>query len=131
MHMQLFHFLAHLSRKLIGELIVYHCPVVCLRRCRRPQCSNISGTTKPIKDKLYVEYPLGGGIKVGVNGPGHLTKMAAVPIKGKSKRRQRTGNGAIRNTFQFQKSRWKKLNKQPGTYTRKTYCKPNVQPFSQ
>ena len=34
-------FLAHLSRRLIGELIVYPWSVVRRRRRRRPQCSNI------------------------------------------------------------------------------------------
>ena len=33
----------------------------------------------PIKAKFYVEPPWeGGGAKVNVNGPGHMTKMAAM-----------------------------------------------------
>ena len=39
-----------------------------------------SETTWPIKAKFYVEPPLEGGTKVYINGPGHLTKMAAMPI---------------------------------------------------
>ena len=58
--------LAHLSQRLIGELIVYpwsgvrrHPSVVC-----RPQCSDIfSETAWPIKAKFYVEPPWVGGTK--------------------------------------------------------------------
>ena len=68
--------LAHLSRRLIGELIVY--PYirsgVSRRRCRRgrPPFSNAfsSETTWPIKAKFYVEPPWEGGTKVCINGPG-------------------------------------------------------------
>ena len=44
--------------------------------------SNIfsSETTWPIKAKFYVEPPWEGGTKVYINGPGHKTKMAAMPI---------------------------------------------------
>ena len=63
-------FLAHLSRR--------HPSVR-----RRPfSFSNIfsSETTWPIKAKFYVEPPWEGGTKVCINGPGHMTKMAAMPI---------------------------------------------------
>ena len=67
-----------------GELIVYQW----IRRpsVRRPQCSNIffSETAWPIKAKFYVEPPWEGGTKVYINGPGHMTKMAATPIYGKN-----------------------------------------------
>ena len=79
-------FLAHLSRRLIGELIVYPCSGVC-RHCRgRPPFSNVfsSVTAWPIKAKFYVEPPWEGGTKVCINGPGHMTKMAAMPIYGKN-----------------------------------------------
>ena len=48
--------------------------------------SNIfsSETAWPIKAKFYVEPPLEGGTKVCINGPGHMTKMAAMPIYGKN-----------------------------------------------
>ena len=74
--------LAHLSRRLTGELIGYPW----IRRPsvrRRPfTFSNIfsSETALPIKAKFYVEPPLGGGTKVYINGPGHMTKTAATPI---------------------------------------------------
>ena len=44
--------------------------------------SNIlsSKTAWPIKAKFYVEPPWEGGTKVCINGPGHMTKMAAMPI---------------------------------------------------
>ena len=79
--------LAHLSRRLIGELIVI--PMV--RRLsassvRRPQCSNIffSETAWPIKAKFYVEPPWVEGTKFCSRHLGHMTKMAATPIYGKS-----------------------------------------------
>ena len=74
-----------------GELIVYPCSGVrCRRRrChrrRRQQCLNIfsSETALPIKAKLHVEPLWEGGTKVYINGPGHMTKMAAMPIYGKN-----------------------------------------------
>ena len=86
-----FAFLAHLSRRLIGELIGYPCSGVRRRRCRRrrrccPPFSNVfsSETAWPIKAKFYVEPPWIGGTKVYINGPGHMTKMAAMPIYGKN-----------------------------------------------
>ena len=80
-------FLAHLSRK---ELIVYpYSGVRCRCRCRRrrrQQCLNIfsSETALPIKAKFYVEPPWEEGTKVCINGPGHMTKMGAMPIYGKN-----------------------------------------------
>ena len=73
-----------------GELIVYpYSGVRCRCRCRRrrrQQCLNIfsSETALPIKAKFYVEPPWEGGTKVCINGPGHMTKMAAMPIYGKN-----------------------------------------------
>ena len=81
--------LAHLSRRLIGELIVY--PWSGVRRTssvrrRRPQCSNIffSETVGPIKAKFDVEPPRVGGTKFCSRHLGHMTKMAATPIYGKT-----------------------------------------------
>ena len=54
---------------------------------RRPfTFSNIfaSETARPIKAKFYVEPPWEGGTKVYINGPGHMTKMAATPTYGKN-----------------------------------------------
>ena len=81
-------FLAHLSRRLTGELIGY--PLI-----RRPSSvvvvrpstfSNIfsSETAWPINFKFYVEPPWEGGTKVCINGLGHMTKMATMPIYGKN-----------------------------------------------
>ena len=68
----------------MGELIVYQS----LRRLsvHLSTFSNIfsSETTGPIKLKFHMETPLGAGIKVCSNGPGHMTKMAATPIYGKN-----------------------------------------------
>ena len=41
-----------------------------------------SETAWPIKAKFYVEPPWEGGTKVYINGPCHMTKMAATPIYG-------------------------------------------------
>ena len=43
-----------------------------------------SETAWPIKAKFYVEPPWEGGKKVYINCPGHMTKMAAMPIYGKN-----------------------------------------------
>ena len=52
----------------------------------RPPFSNVfsSDTAWPIKAKFYVEPPWEGGTKVYINGPGHMTKVAARPIYGKN-----------------------------------------------
>ena len=34
--------------------------------------------------KFYVEPPWEGGTKVCINGPGHMTKFATMPIYGKN-----------------------------------------------
>ena len=82
-------FLAHLSRRLIGELIVYPWSGVHRRpssSVRRPQYSNIffSETPWSIKAKFYVEPPWVGGTKFCSRHMGHMTKMAATPIYGKN-----------------------------------------------
>ena len=73
--------LAHLSRRLTGELIGYV-------GLRRPSSTvlNIfsSGTAWPIKVKFHMEPAWDGGTKIYSNGPGHMTKMAAMPIYGKN-----------------------------------------------
>ena len=74
--------LAHLSRRLIGELIGYTWsgvrPSVVRPSVVRSQCSNIffSKTAWPIKAKIYVEPPWVGGTKVCSRHLGHMTKMA-------------------------------------------------------
>ena len=54
---------------------------------RRPSTiSNVfsSETTWPIEAKLYVRPPWQEGKRVYINSPGHMTKMAAMPIYGKN-----------------------------------------------
>ena len=48
--------------------------------------SNIlaSETNGPIEAKFHVEPPWDVGMKVCSNGPGHMTKLAAMPIYGKN-----------------------------------------------
>ena len=70
-----------------GELIVYPCSGVHPSSVHRlSTISNIfsSETTWPIEAKFYLEPPWEGGTKVCINGPGHMTKMAAMPIYGKN-----------------------------------------------
>ena len=73
-----------------GELIVYTCSVVrpSVRPSvvRRPPFSKIfsSETAWPIKAKFYMKHLWEGGTNVYINNPGHMTKMAAMPIYGKN-----------------------------------------------
>ena len=77
-----FCFLALLNRRLPGELIVYQCSSV------RPSSTIskifFSETAWPIKLKFYVEPPWVGGMEVCSRDLGHMTKMAATPIYGKT-----------------------------------------------
>ena len=43
-----------------------------------------SETAWPIKAKFYTKPPWEEGTKVYINGPGHMTKVAAMPIYGKN-----------------------------------------------
>ena len=74
--------LAHLSRRLIGELIV--CQSLWRPSVVRPSVNIfkhlIPKTTGPIELKFHMDT----GTKVCSNGPGHMTKMAATPIYGKN-----------------------------------------------
>ena len=56
------------------------------RRCCPSTISNVfsSETAWPIKAKFYVEPPWKGGTKIYINGQGHMTKMAAMPIYDKN-----------------------------------------------
>ena len=79
--------LAHLSQRLIGELIGYPSSVV----VRPFTFSNVfsSETAWPIKAKFYAEPHWeggggGGGAKVYINGSGYMTKMTVMPIYGKT-----------------------------------------------
>ena len=85
-------FLAHLSQRLIGELIGYSWsgvrPSASVGVVRRPSLtiSNVffSETAGPIKAKFYVEPPWVGGTIFCSRHLGHMTKMAATPIYGKN-----------------------------------------------
>ena len=86
--------LAHLSRRLIWWAYrIGRPPSSVVRRTsssvvvrRRPHSLNIfsSETTGPIKVKFHTELLWDGGTKVCSNGPGHMTKMAAMAIYGKN-----------------------------------------------
>ena len=88
--------LAHLSQRLIGELIGYSWSGVRSSVVRPSSTiSNIffSKTAWPIKAKYFVELAWVGGTKVCSRHLGHMTKMATTPIYGKnpSKIFSRTG----------------------------------------
>ena len=82
--------LAHLSRRLMGELIVYQS----LRRpsvrtsVRPSSVGQHFQTSSPLKPLGQLNsnfiWRLLRGTKVCSNGPGHMTKMAAMPIYGKN-----------------------------------------------
>ena len=80
--------LAHLSQRLIGELIVYPCSGVrpsVVVVVRRPQFQTSSSPyAGPIKAKFYLEPPWVGGTIFCSRHLGHMTKMAATPIYGKN-----------------------------------------------
>ena len=80
--------LAHLSQRLIGELIGYSWSGVrpTVVRRRRSPCSKIffSETALPIKAKFYVEPPWVGRTIFCSRHLGHMTKMATTPINGKN-----------------------------------------------
>ena len=84
-------FLAHLSQRLIGELIGYPWsnvrPSVRPSSVRRPFTmlkDLLLQTAWPIKAKFYVEPPWVGGTIFCSRHLGHMTKMAATPIYGKN-----------------------------------------------
>ena len=82
-------FLAHLSQRLIGKLIGY--PSSGVRR-RRPSSVRsqfqTSSSLKPLgKSKPNLMWSLLGKERrkfIFINRPGHMTKMAAMPIYGKN-----------------------------------------------
>ena len=86
------------SAAVIGAILLYFSssePKVCLwsysigrspssvrpSSVRRPHSLNMfSETTGPIEAKFHTASPWDRGTKVFSNGPGHMTKMAAMPI---------------------------------------------------
>ena len=60
------------------------CMYVCMYACISTFSNIFSETTGPIEAKFHTEPPWNGGTKVCSNGPGHMTKMAAMPIYGKN-----------------------------------------------
>ena len=84
--------LAHLSRRLSGELIgrplsfvCMYGMYVCMYVCSVSIFSNIfSETTGLIEAKFRVEPPWERGTKVCSSSPGHMTKIASMPIYGKN-----------------------------------------------
>ena len=69
-----------------GELIVYPCSGI-WRRCRRRRQQFLTSfPLKPLsqsKPNFMRSLLRKGGRKIFINGPGHMTKMATMPIYGK------------------------------------------------
>ena len=61
-----------------------------------------SKTARPIKAKFYFEPPWEGGTKVYINGPGHMTKMAAMPVYGKNLKK----NLLLQNQLSYDLETW-------------------------
>ena len=59
---------------------------ICLSSVCRPHSLNIfsSETTWPIEAKFHMKFPWDAGTKIYSNDPGHMTKMAVMPIYGKN-----------------------------------------------
>ena len=79
-------FLAHLSRRLVGELIVYPWsgvrPSSVVRR-RRPSSStisnmNISATSRPITTKFYLKHHWDGGKPASGFGPDRIRTLVSM-----------------------------------------------------
>ena len=78
--------LAHLSRRLKGELIYYPCSGVCRRyhrcRCRRRRSPfsnmNISEASRPIAIKFYLKYYWGGGKAAWGFGADHFRTLVSM-----------------------------------------------------
>ena len=81
--------LAHLSRRLKGELIGYSWSGVRPSSVRRPSVVNnfkhlLLRNRLPNQSQIFCEPPWVGGTKVCSRHLGHMTKMAATPIYGKN-----------------------------------------------
>ena len=76
-----FPFLAHLSRRLIGELIVYPWSV---RRLSTMLKHLLLRNRLANQSQILCEPPWVGGTKFCSRHLGHMTKMAATPIYGKN-----------------------------------------------
>ena len=57
---------------------------VCMYVCMSTYSNMSSETNWPFEAKFHVEPPWDGGTKIYSNGPGHMTKMAVIPIYGKN-----------------------------------------------
>ena len=68
-----------------GELMIYPCSGVCHHR----PSTIFSDDLQNHSAKFHVELPWEGGRK-SMNGPGHMTKMAVMPIYGKNLQNQRS-----------------------------------------
>ena len=77
-----FWFLAHLSRRLIGELIVYPCsgvPPSCVVRLSSTISNmNISATSGPITMKIYQKHHLDGGKAALGFGPDRIQTLVSM-----------------------------------------------------
>ena len=75
---KIFNLLENYFKILACSRVSDRCPLSYLSKIFSPE------TTWPIKAKFYAEPSWEGGTKVCTNGPGHMTKIAAMPIYGKN-----------------------------------------------
>ena len=68
---------------ILSFILQERCSVVREYVCVSTFSNILSETIGPIEAKFHVEPPWDGGTKVCSNGPGHMTKMADMPIYGK------------------------------------------------
>ena len=71
-------FLAHLSRRLKGELIVYRSIRRLCVRAYTFSNSNISATSGPIVTKFYLKHHWGGGLIALGFGPGRIGTLVSM-----------------------------------------------------
>ena len=57
--------------------------------------SNITEITGPIETKFHMEPPWDGETNVCSNGPGHMTKMATMPIYGKNLKKSSSNYSSV------------------------------------
>ena len=76
----------HQATELYYKVCINHDPGMILTYLTARSTSEIffSKTTSPIKVKFYRKHQYEGGTNVIINKPGHMTKMAAMPIYGKN-----------------------------------------------
>ena len=96
--------LVHPSQRLTGELIGVGRPTSSWSLSTHSL--NISETTGPVKVKFHMEPLWDGETKVCSDCPGHMTKMAAMPIYGKNLKKSSFSGTKMPMTFNLGLQHW-------------------------